>query len=361
MMKVSRKIILFVAAFLLFFSGSLVMYAQADKNLDNIEKKIREKEKEKSSVHSELGKIESEIKSLNEMISANKAALTEAEKNIANLKKRIEAKKEEIVVLQNRILARKDIMKQRLVALQHDNKLHFIIEVLTGSRSFSDLIDRASALSTLYEADRELLDSQMEDMKRLEMETEELNKQQEQLLEEQNRLKLKQEQLAKDLEKKEKTFREMQEKLQKIRSELKIAEHEKAAIEAKLKEAREKAGKEKEAAQKAAQSNPAGQTPEMPDIKGKEFYVVATAYSHEENGSHTALGYNIRENPHMKLIAVDPRVIPLGSKVWVEGYGVAIAGDTGGAIKGYRIDVLMLTRAEALKWGRKTVKVVVLE
>ena len=43
----------------------------------------------------------------------------------------------------------------------------------------------------------------------------------------------------------------------------------------------------------------------------------------------------------MKLIAVDPSVIPLGSKVWVEGYGVAIAGDTGGAIKGNKIDVLM--------------------
>ena len=44
----------------------------------------------------------------------------------------------------------------------------------------------------------------------------------------------------------------------------------------------------------------------------------------------------------MKLIAVDPSVIPLGSRVWVEGYGEAIAADTGGAIKGHKIDVLML-------------------
>ncbi len=43
----------------------------------------------------------------------------------------------------------------------------------------------------------------------------------------------------------------------------------------------------------------------------------------------------------MKLIAVDPNVIPLGSKVWVEGYGYAIAGDTGGAIKGNKIDILV--------------------
>lgn len=358
-MKVSRKIIFFTASFLLFFSCSLVMYAEADKNLEYIEKQIKDKEKERNSVNSELKRIESEISSLNEMISANQAALSESEKTIAALEKKMEAKKEEIVVLQDRILARKDIMKQRLVALQHDNKLHTILEVLAGSRSLSELIDRANALSTIYEADRELLNSQLEDMKRLEKEREELDRQQEQLLEEQNILRKKQEQLAKDLEKKEKILQEMEEKLQEIDSAIKIAEDEKAAIEAKLKAARDRAAKERESAQKAAQSNPSENIPE--NIKGKEFYVIATAYSPEESGSHTTLGYNIRENPNMKLIAVDPRVIPLGSKVWVEGYGVAIAGDTGGAIKGYKIDVLMPTRAEALKWGRKTVKVIVLE
>jgi 3D (Asp-Asp-Asp) domain-containing protein len=62
----------------------------------------------------------------------------------------------------------------------------------------------------------------------------------------------------------------------------------------------------------------------------------------------------------MKVIAVDPRIIPLGSRVWVEGYGVAIAGDTGGAIKGHRIDVLMPNTAAALAFGRKTVKLIIL-
>ena len=73
------------------------------------------------------------------------------------------------------------------------------------------------------------------------------------------------------------------------------------------------------------------------------------------------MGHNIKENPNMKLIAVDPSVIPLGSRVWVEGYGVAIAGDTGGAIKGHKIDVLMPNNAQAYAWGRKTVKIVVLQ
>lgn len=95
--------------------------------------------------------------------------------------------------------------------------------------------------------------------------------------------------------------------------------------------------------------------------ESKVFYVTATAYSHEDTASDfTAIGINIKENANMKLIAVDPKIIPLGSKVWVEGYGVAIAGDTGGAIKNHKIDVLMPNSAEARKWGRKTVKIEIL-
>ena len=93
--------------------------------------------------------------------------------------------------------------------------------------------------------------------------------------------------------------------------------------------------------------------------KVKEMYVEATAYSPYDAGMSgiTATGINIRKNPNTKLIAVDPKVIPLGSKVWVEGYGVAIAGDTGGAIKGRRIDILMPTKDDCFDFGRRTVKV----
>ncbi|PFA12849.1 enterotoxin, partial [Bacillus cereus] len=101
---------------------------------------------------------------------------------------------------------------------------------------------------------------------------------------------------------------------------------------------------------------------------GRELTVEATAYTAHpsENGTYggrvlTAMGHDLTANPNMKMIAVDPKVIPLGSKVWVEGYGEAIAGDTGGAIKGNRIDVLVGSDAAANKWGRKTVKVKVLK
>ena len=95
---------------------------------------------------------------------------------------------------------------------------------------------------------------------------------------------------------------------------------------------------------------------------GKEFYANASAYTAYCNGCSgiTATGINLRANPSMKLIAVDPRVIPLGSKVWVEGYGYAIAGDTGGAIKGNRIDLHMPTKEAAYSFGRRQVKIKVI-
>lgn len=61
------------------------------------------------------------------------------------------------------------------------------------------------------------------------------------------------------------------------------------------------------------------------------------------------------------VVAVDPRVIPLGTRLYVEGYGDCIAADTGGAIKGNKIDLCYNTYGEAIRFGRKYVTVHVLK
>lgn len=96
--------------------------------------------------------------------------------------------------------------------------------------------------------------------------------------------------------------------------------------------------------------------------EGNEITMSATAYTASCNGCSgvTATGINLKSNPNAKVVAVDPNVIPLGSKVWVEGYGHAIAGDTGGAIKGNRIDLFVPDKDQAYRFGRKNVKVRVL-
>lgn len=91
----------------------------------------------------------------------------------------------------------------------------------------------------------------------------------------------------------------------------------------------------------------------------KVIKMKATAYTGSCKGcsGKTATGIDLKKNPKAKVISVDPKVIPLGSKVYVEGYGYAIAGDTGGSLKGNKIDVFIPNQKNALKWGVKTVTV----
>lgn len=92
--------------------------------------------------------------------------------------------------------------------------------------------------------------------------------------------------------------------------------------------------------------------------QAQEILMVATAYSAEEPGlgTRTAMGTRVRYG----VVAVDPNVIPLGTKLYVEGYGYAVAEDVGSKIKGNRIDVYFNTLSECNRWGKRVVKVYIL-
>ncbi|MED4236993.1 3D domain-containing protein [Priestia megaterium] len=123
----------------------------------------------------------------------------------------------------------------------------------------------------------------------------------------------------------------------------------------------EQAQKEQQQAQaeQAQQQQPAESSQQA---SGKSMTVEATAYTANCAGCSgtTATGVDLKANPNQKVIAVDPSVIPLGSKVYVEGYGEAVAADTGGAIKGNRIDVFVPSEGDAQQFGRKSVKITVM-
>ncbi|NLW07373.1 MAG: DUF348 domain-containing protein [Clostridia bacterium] len=87
----------------------------------------------------------------------------------------------------------------------------------------------------------------------------------------------------------------------------------------------------------------------------RAFVATATAYTHTGNRTKTGVW------PQVGTIAVDPSVIPLGSRLYVEGYGFGTAQDVGSSIKGNRIDVFVDTEAEARRWGVRQVKVYVLQ
>ena len=92
------------------------------------------------------------------------------------------------------------------------------------------------------------------------------------------------------------------------------------------------------------------QEPE-PEPEPETVTFEATAYTW--TGYRTATG----TWPSRGTVAVDPRVIPLGTELHIEGYGPAVAADTGGAIQGQKIDLYMDSEHECLQWGRRKVEV----
>ena len=101
----------------------------------------------------------------------------------------------------------------------------------------------------------------------------------------------------------------------------------------------------------------------------KVISVSATAYdcSLQENGGYSKTAYGLK--PGYGIVAVDPKVIPLGTKLYIESpdggkswtYGYCIAGDTGGAIKGNKVDLCFNTYKECIKFGRRSATVYVLD
>ncbi|MEG6586810.1 peptidoglycan-binding protein [Dendrosporobacter sp. 1207_IL3150] len=98
-------------------------------------------------------------------------------------------------------------------------------------------------------------------------------------------------------------------------------------------------------------------TPQYP--AGKVIPMIATAYTRYDEGctDYTYRGNYLRRG----LVAVDPTFIPLGTKLFIPGYGYAVADDIGGAIKGNKIDLAVDTVDEAFAYGVRHVDVVVVE
>ena len=89
---------------------------------------------------------------------------------------------------------------------------------------------------------------------------------------------------------------------------------------------------------------------------------LATGYTADLRFGITACGAKVKRNVDgYSSIAVDPRVIPLGTKLYVEGYGYGIAEDTGGLIKGNRVDLFFNSESECNNWGAKSADVYILK
>ena len=418
-MNYFKRISSLVLAGIIGLSSTVAVKAESnDEKLNNMQQQLQQndaemqkKEQEKQAVSKEIQGIENELHNLNNTIAKIKRIKllfnVKSMKHISRLNK-----KNEIVVLEDKVLARKDIMRKRMVSVQNSSNTSLVVEVVVESKNFADFLQRMNAVSTILEADKEILRLQEQDLRQIEEDKKTIDEKEASLVVDKQKLAKAQAELQDNLKKRQANLQTVQAKYNQVASQLNLAAEEKAKIESNMKAVQETIAREQEAARIAAEerskaeaaakaeqealakaqaeiaekqkqekaSKPAEPVannnskvepvqPPKPAAGGKEFYVHATAYTADpgENGYgpgqqvYSAWGpggkpYNLTANPGMKLIAVDPSVIPLGSTVNVEGYGIAIAADTGGAIKGHKIDVLMPDKASSSNWGRKMLK-----
>ena len=350
------------------------------------------------SLNSQVSKLNNEIEDLNAKLEDNKAKMKDTEENLKETESKVSTLKTEIDEKQS-------VLGKRMRAMYKSKDSMNPVVFLLKSEDLSDLITRIDALARVTALDKNLIqsldeqkDSLNSDIKKLERDKaelkelkasteeslktldskkieeqkkiDELNRQKEAVLEviKENEMSLISHSVSvinssssiNELESAVSTLNQLIPQLN-IDSVKEAANNSLQAAKNKIESLKaEEAKKAEEAAKNNAanSSNPtsSNNSYSQPSSDGKykkTLSMEATAYS---GGTLTAMGLKpVRDPGGISTIAVDPSVIPLGSKVYIPGYGYAIASDTGGVIKGNIIDLYMNSHDECTSWGRRQV------
>ncbi|WP_311198598.1 3D domain-containing protein [Jeotgalibaca sp. MA1X17-3] len=277
------------------------------------------------------------------------------------------------------IAARREQLEARLVALQVSPSTTNRVMMLFDSENFTDFVGRFVALAQIQSADKEQIVSAMEEEEKLKELEETLAEQVVTIKEKTTIVETELAEFDKELESLQILMADNQEGLNQILTkkenekvrleEVAAAEKVAAAEQAAKAETATKASETTQSTQttqSSSVSTPVVEKQEQPAVEapastnGRTLSVSATAYSRHEAGlsNFTATGIDLRRNS--MVIAVDPNVIPLGSLLDVPGYGIAIAGDTGGAIKGNKIDLHMEDVGRMNAFGRQQMTITIL-
>lgn len=349
---------------------------------------------QQQSKQSEMILLDNQINDKLSEVNAKNAELELVEQEMVTLENTVEETGKEIAAQEEIVEERLEQAKDRLKTIQTTEVNQNTVLSLIESESVTDFLNRAYILMTLQSAGNDQVDMAQEEAEELEALKEEQAAEIAELKEQSQLAQEQKEELNKEVASLQQTMDENKALLDQLDKE-RATEETRLAEEERL--AKEKAEAEKAAAEaekvnnekvvatqtvsteKTAPSttkvavkeeNPVSnkKTEEKPEpaktensSSSKTIVVSATGYSTQQAGlsTHTATGIDLRVNS--RVIAVDPSVIPLGSKVEIPGYGVFIAGDTGGAIKGNKIDIHFSTVQQALSWGRRTITIKILD
>ena len=396
-----KRILSALIAMAISLSATHVVFADTvnDKKSTIQENKVKysQLDNEVISLNSQVSKLNNEIEDLNAKLEDNKAKMKDTEENLKETESKVSTLKTEIDEKQS-------VLGKRMRAMYKSKDSMNPVVFLLKSEDLSDLITRIDALARVTALDKNLIhsldeqkDSLNSDIKKLERDKaelkelkasteeslktldskkieeqkkiDELNKQKEAVLEviKENEMSLISHSVSvinssssiSEIESAVSTLNQLIPQLN-IDSVKETANNSVQAAKNKIESLKAEEAKKAEEAAKNNTSNSSGTlnstSSSQPSSDGKykkTLSMEATAYS---GGTLTAMGLKpVRDPGGISTIAVDPSVIPLGSKVYIPGYGYAIASDTGGVIKGNIIDLYMNSHDECTSWGRRQV------
>nr|WP_206702287.1 NlpC/P60 family protein [Bacillus vallismortis] len=260
------------SSFLIPFTSKTASAETLDEKKQNIESKqsevassIEAKEKELTALQENQSKIEKELKDINDKALNTSNEIEDKKEENAKTKEEIKKLKKEIKETEARIEKRNEILKKRVRSLQESGGSQGYIDVLLGSTSFGDFISRATAVSSIVDADKDLIKQQEQDKAKLEDSEADLNNKLKEVQAALAKLETMQKELDKQLDEKDKLFEEAKasqkktaDAISELKSEASELANQKAdteAEQARIKKEQEAAAaliKKQEEAQKAS-------------------------------------------------------------------------------------------------------------
>lgn len=141
-----------------------------DQKKENLDGNIKKKEKEISTNNSKVEEIQGEINKLNKQVDEANGKIMKLQDEISETVAEVERLQASIADLERKIEERDEVLTERVRAMQVNGGTVNYLDVLLGANSFSDFIDRISAVTTLVDADRKIMKKQADDQKQLEEE-----------------------------------------------------------------------------------------------------------------------------------------------------------------------------------------------
>lgn len=383
-----KKLTLFSLIVVLFISFINTNFAYATP-----QDKINESLKKYQTLDSEILELNSKIESLDIEIDKTTLKLKENNQAISDIKNQIEINESKLKQTKEEIEKAQIVLDNRVRTMYKTNMSSNILVSVITSKNITDLFSRVQAISKILSTDKEILSDINNKKNELDLTIKNLNTKNSELATLKNIIE-------EDLKTIENKKSEQEKYLEQLNSEKEsafaiIEENEKILISDSLTIANSSSASTSEL-QNAIDSlksyipllnsskiinmardginNAESRINELnkpivdnsADIATGTIGNVVKTLTMESTAYYghgtTALGLKPVRNPNgLSTIAVDPNVIPLGTKVYVSGYGLAIAADTGGAIKGNIIDVFLNSYEECYSWGRRQVTVQILE